>query len=606
MEQAGTLSYELEKPDNLVEFLEGAVERFPDRPHFGTRQADGTFRWMTYRETGERVDAVRAGLAKMGIGKGDAVGLIANNRAEWAVAAFATYGLGARFVPMYEAELPKTWQYIIKDAAVRVLFVSKPEVMEKLKPVIEGITTLEKLVLIEGDGPGTMAELEREGKEQPVPSVHPAAEEVAVLIYTSGTTGDPKGVLLTHGNFTSNVISGLKDFTTVNENSVTLSILPWAHSFGQTAELYAMTRIGAKVGIAGGVQTILEDIQQVKPTFLIAVPRIFNRIYDGLWARMNKEGGIKKKLFLFALNAAKEKRVALEAGQSPGFMTNFKFNLGDKLVFSKIRDRFGGNLRESMSGSAAMNPEIAQFFFDIGISVYDCYGLTETSPAVTVNSPSGVCLGSVGRPIEKVKVVIDTTYGDPVLGDGEIVVYGPNVMKGYHNKPEETKAVLMEDGGFRTGDRGRLNEDGYLFITGRIKEQFKLENGKYVFPASLEEDIRLVPLVENSMIYGDGRPYNICFVIPDAIVLEAWAKDNNITGTPQELIDLPVVQEEIKRQIVAMLEGKYGGYEIPRKFIFLKENFSLESGTLTQTMKLKRRAVYEKYADRIEEAYESE
>lgn len=606
MEQAGTLSYELEKPDNLVEFLEGAVERFPDRPHFGTRQADGTFRWMTYRETGERVDAVRAGLAKMGIGKGDAVGLIANNRAEWAIAAFATYGLGARFVPMYEAELPKTWQYIIKDADVRVLFVSKPEVMEKLKPVVEGISTLEKLILIEGEGPGTMAELEREGKEQPVPSVRPAAEEVAVLIYTSGTTGDLKGVLLTHGNFTSNVISGLKDFTTVNENTTTLSILPWAHSFGQTAELYAMTRIGAKVGIAGGVQTILEDIQQVKPTFLIAVPRIFNRIYDGLWARMNKEGGIKKKLFLFALNAAKEKRVALEAGQSPGFMTNVKFNLGDKLVFSKIRDRFGGQLRESMSGSAAMNPEIAQFFFDIGISVYDCYGLTETSPAVTVNSPSGVCLGSVGRPIEKVKVVIDTTYGDPVLGDGEIVVYGPNVMKGYQNKPEETKAVLMEDGGFRTGDRGRLNEEGFLFITGRIKEQFKLENGKYVFPASLEEDIRLVPLVENSMIYGDGRPYNICFIVPDAIVLETWAKDNNITGTAQELIDLPLVQEEIKRQITAMLEGKYGGYEIPRKFIFLKENFSLENGTLTQTMKLKRRAVYEKYADRIEEAYESE
>lgn len=606
MEQAGTLSYELEKPDNLVEFLEGAVERFPDRPHFGTRQADGTFRWMTYRETGERVDAVRAGLAKMGIGKGDAVGLIANNRAEWAIAAFATYGLGARFVPMYEAELPKTWQYIIKDAGVRVLFVSKPEVMEKLKPVIEGISTLEKLILVEGDGPGTMAELELEGKEHPVPSLHPAAEEVAVLIYTSGTTGDPKGVLLTHGNFTSNVISGLKDFTTVNENTATLSILPWAHSFGQTAELYAMTRVGAKVGIAGGVQTILEDIQQVKPTFLIAVPRIFNRIYDGLWARMNKEGGIKKKLFLFALNAAKEKRVALEAGQSPGFMTNIKFNLGDKLVFSKIRDRFGGQLRESMSGSAAMNAEIAQFFFDIGISVYDCYGLTETSPAVTVNSPSGVCLGSVGRPIDKVRVVIDTTYGDPVLGDGEIVVYGPNVMKGYHNKPEETKEVLLEDGGFRTGDRGRLNEDGYLFITGRIKEQFKLENGKYVFPASLEEEIRLVPLVENSMIYGDGRPYNICFIVPDAIFLEAWAKDNNITGTPQELIDLPVVQEEIKRQVHAMLEDKYGGYEIPRKFIFLKENFSLENGTLTQTMKLKRRAVYEKYADRIEEAYESE
>ncbi|MDD5475681.1 MAG: long-chain fatty acid--CoA ligase [Syntrophales bacterium] len=606
MKQSGSLSYELEKPDNLVEFLEGSVKRVPGKEAFGVRQEDGKFRWMTYGELGKRVDNLRAGLSGLGIGKGDAVGIIANNRPEWAVAAFATYGLGARFVPMYEAELPKTWQYIIQDATVKVLFVSRADVMEKLKPVIEGIATLEKVFLIEGEGPGTMTELEREGQEKPVPPVYPSADEVAVLIYTSGTTGDPKGVLLTHGNFTSNVIAGLKDFTTVGENTVTLSILPWAHSFGQTAELYAMTRVGASVGIAGSTQTILEDIQEVKPTFLIAVPRVFNRIYDGLWARMNKEGGIKKKLFLFALNAAKEKRLALESGKSPGFMTNFKFNLGDKLVFSKIRDRFGGRLIESMSGSAAMNPEIAQFFFDIGISVYDCYGLTETTPAVTVNSPAGVCLGSVGKPIDKVKVAIDDTYGDPVLGDGEIIVYGPNVMKGYHNKPEATKEVIMDDGGFRTGDRGRLNEDGFLFITGRIKEQYKLENGKYVFPAGIEEDIRMATLVENSMVYGEARPYNICLVVPDFIVLETWAQEKGLSGTPQELVDRPEVQDEIARQINSILEGKYGGYEIPRKYIFLKENFSLESGTLTQTMKLKRGAVFERYMNPIEKAYKPE
>jgi len=257
----------------------------------------------------------------------------------------------------------------------------------------------------------------------------------------------------------------------------------------------------------------------------------------------------------------------------------------------------------SMTGSAMMNPEIAIFFFDVGIPLYDCYGLTETSPAVTMNASFNYKLGTVGKAIEKVRIVIDKSLGDQEKDDGEIIVYGPNVMKGYHNKPEQTKEVMTDDGGLKTGDRGRLDEDGFLYITGRIKEQFKLENGKFVFPASLEEDIALIPYVENVMIYGENRPYNVCLVVPDFLVLGKYAEKNNLPTDPKELIKREEIKELISSEIVTFLTGKYAGYEIPKKFIYLSENFSLENGTLTQTMKLKRRIVIEKYRELIEAQY---
>ena len=594
--------YQPEEPDNLVAFLEGSVAKYPDNFLFGTKSPGGTYDWLTYREVGKRVDNLRGGLASIGIGKDDAVGLIANNRVEWAVAAFASYGLGARYIPMYESELLHIWKYIINDSSVKVLFVSKPEIYEKVKDFIEEIPTLEKIVLIEGNDNDSMAALERTGRDNPVPSIHPHSDDIAGLIYTSGTTGDPKGVLLSHGNFTSNSHAGRKMYPELTGNGKSLSILPWAHSYGQTAELYTMIYLGGSIGFMEDPTTIANDMALVKPTWLIAVPRVFNRIYDGLWARMNEEGGLAKKLFVMGVESAREKRELAEKGMS-GFTTNLKFKIADKIVFQKIRDRLGGHLMGSMTGSAMMNPEIAIFFFDVGIPLYDCYGLTETSPAVTMNASFNYKLGTVGKAIEKVRIVIDKSLGDQEKDDGEIIVYGPNVMKGYHNKPEQTKEVMTDDGGLKTGDRGRLDEDGFLYITGRIKEQFKLENGKFVFPASLEEDIALIPYVENVMIYGENRPYNVCLVVPDFLVLGKYAEKNNLPTDPKELIKREEIKELISSEIVTFLTGKYAGYEIPKKFIYLSENFSLENGTLTQTMKLKRRIVIEKYRELIEAQY---
>jgi long-chain acyl-CoA synthetase len=590
-----------EKPDNLVELIENSLEKYPDNAMFGTKNKEGEYEWVTYGEVGERIDNLRGGLSQAGIKKGDAVGIIANNRTEWAISAYATFGLGGRYIPMYEKELVKIWKHIINDGGIKLLLVATQEIYDQIEAMRDELPGLENVYRIEGQGENTMSGLEKLGATSPVSSIRPKPEDIAVLIYTSGTTGNPKGVLLSHGNFTSNVLAGHKVFPGLNENDRGLSILPWAHSFGQTGELYLYAHIGGSIGFMGDVTTLGDDMGKVQPTFLIAVPRVFNKIYAGLWAKMDETGGLAKKLFEMGIAAAKKRRQLSENGQSD-FFTNLKFKIADAVVFKKIRARFGGRLTGALSGSATMNVEIGHFFADLGIPVYDCYGLTETSPAATMNGPLAHKPGSVGRPIEHVRVEIDKMFADGDE-DGEIIIHGPNVMQGYHNKPEATKEVMTADGGFRTGDRGRLDKDGYLFITGRIKEQYKLENGKYVFPAAIEEEIKLHPLVENAMIHGEGQAYNVCLVVPDFIVLEKYAIEHNMPTDPNELVLKNEVQEMISGEITKSLRGKFGGYEIPKKFIYLSENFTLDNGTLTQTMKLKRRVVLEQRKDQIMNLY---
>jgi long-chain acyl-CoA synthetase len=591
------------QPDNLVKMIEQSIARNPDNPMFGTKQEDGTYAWITYRQVGQRIDNLRAGLAQLGIGPGDAVGIIASNRVEWAVAAYATFGLGGRFIPMYEKELVHIWQHIINDGGIKVLFAANEQVYAQLAAFRKQTPHLQHLFVIDGQSHPCMAEIESRGASLPVPSQHPDPQQVAVLIYTSGTTGRPKGVLLSHGNFTSNMLAGSSLFPNLNSSSRSLSILPWAHSYAQTAELYTFCHLGASIGFVEDVTTVAEDMAKVAPTFLIAVPRVFNKIYDGLWAKMNETGGIALKLFRLGLDSAARKRTLAAEGKS-AFGPRIAFKLAAAVVFRKIRKRFGGCLQGAMTASAMMNLEVARFFVDIGIPVYDCYGLTETSPAISINCPASNKPGSVGRPIEQVSVWIDTSQGQPDSNEGEIVVYGPNIMQGYHNNPQATRAVMTPDGGLRTGDQGRLDEDGFLFITGRIKEQFKLENGKYVFPAALEEQIRLLPWVENVMIYGDGLPYTIALVVPDFERLKSWARDKGFpTETAQLRNSLPV-REMIEQAIQEYLQGKFGRYEIPKSCILIEDNFSVESGTLTQTLKLKRRKVIERYLPMIQRVYD--
>ena len=398
--------YTLDKPDNLVEMFEESVARFGSNLWLGTKnQAKDGYDWVTYDQVGKRVANLRGGLAHLGIQKGDAVGIIANNRVAWAVACYATYSLAGRYVPMYEAELEKIWRYIVEDAAVRVLFVSKPEILAKIKHWPDEIETLNHVVLIDGQGDGTMAALERHGQDNPVPAVYPDADDIAGLIYTSGTTGAPKGVLLSHGNFTSNVHAVAKAYPQLDEKLRTLSFLPWAHSYGQTAELHFLMRMGGSTGFAESPLTIVDDLALVKPTFLVAVPRIFSRVYDGLNTKMNEQGGLAKKLFDMGVNAGNERRRLKKDGRT-SLVNDLKFKIADAIVFKKIRDKFGGRLMYSLSASAALSPHLAEFFEDVGIPVYEAWGMTELSPCGSINTLQHHRLGTAGRAIDKVRMEI--------------------------------------------------------------------------------------------------------------------------------------------------------------------------------------------------------
>jgi len=591
-----------EKPDNLVDWWTESEKKYAENTLFWVRNEKGTLDTIKYKEIGERINNARGGLAKLGIGKDDAVGIIAANRPEWVVLAYATYGRNGRYIPMYEKELVQTWHYIVKDSEIKFLLVSTPEIYEKVKHFKDEIKTLKNIYVIESDEDNSLAALEASGKENPAEAVIPDVDDIAVLIYTSGTTGDPKGVLLSHGSATYCSRGGYEIYPDLDENQIGLSMLPWAHSYAFSGELNNFIQFGGSLGFMRDVTTLGEDLQLLKPSFLISVPRVFNKIYDGIQMKMSDAGGLKKKLFDAACNAGKKKRDLADEGKS-SILTNIKFALLDKVVFSKVRDAFGGRLIGALTASAAMNREIGEFFYDLGVPTYDCYGLSETSPAVTMNSPEAIRLGSVGKVLRGQEVKIDQSVVEEGAIDGEIVVYGPNIMKGYHNKPEETAKVIMKDGGFRTGDRGRFDEDGFLWITGRIKEQFKLENGKYVFPSAIEEEMKLLPNIANAMIYGDGKAFNICLVLPDYEVTARWAADKGVSKKPEDLVNNEEFTTMMKDEIDTHLKKTFGGYEIPRKLLFLKEDFTVDNGMLTQTLKLKRRVVLSNYQEEIDKLY---
>ncbi len=595
---------EVPGPYNLVEIFEESVAEHRDRPLFGTKNSmTGAYEWVTYGEVAGRVDNLRGGLAHIGVGKGDGVAIIADNRVEWAVIAYAAYGRNARLIPMYEAELVRIWKYIVEDSGSRVLFVSRPEIMEKVEDFPDRIESLEKVYLIEGRGPGTLVELERIGELNPIQAVHPDGSDAAGLIYTSGTTGNPKGVLLTHRNLSSNIVACYHENPgDLGKDDRTLSFLPWAHSFGQTAELHLLVHAGASTGFAERPATIPDDIKKVRPTVLAGVPLVFNKIHDGIHKKIEEQGGLGKFLFDMGIEAARVRRGARQQGGRGGLINELKFKLADRIVFRRIRDKLGGRVKLAVSSSAALNPAIADFFEDIGIPTYEAWGMTELSPAHTANLPGACRRGSVGRPIMGCRVEIDKTQTGEDSHDGEIIAYGPNVMAGYHNLPEETEKVLRPDGGLATGDRGWVDEDGFLYITGRIKEQYKLENGKYVFPAALEETIKLSPYVDNAMVEGSNRRFNVAVIAPDFAALGPWAGENGISGGPGELVEDKRAQDLILAEIERLCAG-YAPYEIPKKVLLVSDPFTTENGILTPTLKLKRREVLKRYGDRLEKLF---
>ena len=575
---------------SLVELEQDSVRRHASRPLFGTRH-DGTWSWLSYREIGEIVDEIRGGLAALGVHHGDRVAIVSRNSAEWAAAAYATYGLGATFVPMYEAQRAKDWEFILRDCGASVVFARGEAIAEALTEMQARLPDLRHIVTTETDGARSFGELRAKGRAQPVEAIRPSPETVAGLIYTSGTTGNPKGVILTHRNITSNVIAATSVFPIVADDR-TLSFLPWAHVYGQVVELHILMSVGASTAFNDDTNRLLDDLAEVKPTILVAVPRIFNKIHANVRGQIAERAGWIQRLFARGLAASIRQR----RGEVLPLRARLARWLADRLVFAKIRARFGGRLRYAISASATLSPEVGEFVDGLGIDVYEGYGLSETSPVVSSNVPGARRLGSVGRAIPGVRIWVDHSRG-MMEGQGELVIYGPNVMQGYHERPEETARAFTEDGGLRTGDLGHVDAEGYVFITGRLKEQYKLENGKYVMPTPLEEQLQLSPYILSVMLHGQDRPFNVALVVIAADKVRTWLEEHD-HPTDGDLAQRPEVHALIAHEL-ERISSEFRSYERPRAFVMTTEELTTENGMLTPTLKLKRPLVLQKFKDQI-------
>jgi long-chain acyl-CoA synthetase len=585
--------------NTLVDILEHSSASFRDRPLFGEKR-DGSWGWMTYGSFRDEVDRVRTGLVGLGIGKGDVVAMIADNRPEWAIVAYAAYGLGAAVVPMYEAQSVDNWQYIINDSGAKVLFVAGRGIQKRIDEVRDTLPALQQVISFEAGSDdelwfGNLAA----GTDEIAPLADVDASDIAGFVYTSGTTGKPKGVLLSHGNLAHNV-SAITDVFPLVEDDRSLSFLPWAHAFGQTVELHGFFATGASTAFAESTNQIVANLAEVQPTMLVSVPRIFTRIYDGLQKRMEDEGGVTKFMFDAAISNAR-KRQALAAEGKTSRWVQMQNSLFDRIVFTKVRAGFGGNIKYAISGGAAIPVEVANFIDALGITVYEGYGLSETSPIATANWPGTRVIGSVGKPIPGVRIELgEADSADP--DTGEIIVYGHNVMQGYHNLPEENAKVFTDDGGFRTGDLGHIDADGFLYIVGRVKEQYKLANGKYVVPTMIEEKMSLSPYIANAMVYGDNRPYNIALVVLEMEATEGWAKAQGFDLEGHELVNDPRVLGLIGEEISKTTSG-IPRYERIKEFALLSEDFTTENGMLTPTLKVKRPVVLDHFSEDVEKLY---
>lgn len=595
---------------------------FKENELFGTYEEESkSYQYITYDEYNQKVNQCRGLLKDLGVREYTKVAIIANNRWEWATIAAATYSLNATLVPMYEAQLPSDWTYILNDSGAHAVFCASQEIFDKVQnevlpstPAVKSSFCLDAPLGEPHSFEGALSASEMDSNGSLISA--PTPEDLAGLIYTSGTTGKPKGVELTHLNFTSNVKGATRSLVKdpkafVNESDRSLSFLPWAHSYGQTCELWSMMSSGASMGICRGVPVILEDLQLVKPTSLFSVPTLYKKVYDGVHNLIESAPPLRKKLMKSAL-AMGEARVAAEKKTREPFgpIERIKFAALDRLVLSKIRDRFGGNLTRGFSGGAACPAEVIGFMDSIGIPVCEGYGLTETSPIITLNVPENRTVGSVGRPLGGVSVYIIDKQGNPVGPgqEGEICCVGPNVMKGYYNNQKATDEVISiaPDGKsrmFHTGDMGKMDTEGWVCVTGRIKEQYKLENGKYVVPAPIESAIGMSRFISQVVVCGANRPHNVALLVPEwPVVRKELGIEDDITD--DELANEMAVKELIDNEIIDSCT-KLKKFEIPKEWAFVAP-FTAANNMLTPKMSVRRHKVMDAYEELISWMYDND
>ncbi len=590
----------------LVELFFDAVEKFGDKRALEYLPEAGKLAGYSYREVLAEAKRVAGGLQAAGLVRGDRAAILSENRPEWALSDYGCLTAGVIDVPIYATLTAPQVAYILRDSGAKLVFASTEEQMRKALDAASQCEHDVQVVVFDPpgslpDGVLTWDDFRARGDERMAGVTDEAfgaeareagKDDVATVLYTSGTTGEPKGVMLTHNNIYSNVRAACMVLP-ISSVDNTVSFLPLSHILQRMVD-YLFFWVGCRIAYPRSLETLIDDLKVIKPTVLVSVPRIYEKIYNGIM----QARGLKKLLIDWAVGVADRVADLRLSGREPKGLLALQYKLADRLVFSKVKAAVGGRVRFFVSGGGPLAPKLNRFFYSIGLTILEGYGLTETSPVTNVNTLEHFRIGTVGRPIPGTEIRI--------ADDGEILVRGPQVMKGYFNKPEATADAIDEEGWFHTGDIGEIDEDGFLRITDRKKDIIVTAGGKNVAPQPIENRVKTHPLVEQAVMLGDKRRYCVMLVVPSFPALEAWAKSQGITWSRRrELLDHPQVKEHMEREVLGMLQD-LASFERPKKIALLDEELTIENGFLTPTMKVKRRVIQERYADLIHQLYEDE
>ena len=581
-----------------------AIDRFGDEAALQRFETADRIADISYRDVLHDVMRVSGALRASGIDRGDRAAILSENRPEWALVDYGSLCSGAWVVPVYPTLTAPQVEYVLTDSGASIVFASTPDLVAKALEAASGCPQDITVVAFDSGAPAEAVPWEDFlARSGPVDSAEDRArfreealqaqpEDVATVLYTSGTTGPPKGVMLTHNNVASNV-RATEMHLGILATDTTISFLPLSHILQRMAD-YLFFWTGVTIAYPRSLDTLIVDLKRVAPTVVVSVPRIYEKIYNGVMSAR----GPKKKLIDWAAAVADRAADLRLAGTEPSGLLALKYAIADKLVFSKVKTAVGGRMRFFVSGGGPLAPALNRFFYSIGLTILEGYGLTETSPVTNANSEEYFRIGTVGHPVPGTEVRI--------AEDGEILIRGPQVMKGYYNKPEATAEVLSDDGWFATGDIGELDSDGFLAITDRKKDILVTAGGKNVAPQPIENLLKTHTLVEQAVLIGDRRRYCSLLVVPAFDALRQWAEDRGIeAGSVEELVAHPDVLAGVQEELFAMLDG-LASYESPKKLALLAEEFTVENGLMTPTLKVKRRELRDRLGDVINALYDGE
>ncbi|AQZ64594.1 Long-chain-fatty-acid--CoA ligase [[Actinomadura] parvosata subsp. kistnae] len=582
---------------SIPSLLRDRIAASPDAEAYRVPSADG---WtsLTWREVGERVRDLALALAELGSGPGTRVSILCSTRLEWILCDLAVLATGAATTTIYPSNTAAESAFVITDSGSTIVIAENDEQVAKLRSVQKELPGVTHVIVIDGTGSDdgwviTLGSLSGGAGDYDAMVDAIAQDDLATLIYTSGTTGRPKGVELTHDNWLY-AAGAVREIDLISPSDLHFLWLPLSHSFGKLLEV-VMIDIGVPTAIDGRIDRIADNLGVVRPTVMAAAPRVFEKIHNTVVANMRREGGLKLRIFSWARETGRRVVRARQRGTAIPVTTRAEYALADRLVFAKLRERFGGRIRFFISGAAPLNQEVAEFFDAAGLTILEGYGLTESSAGSFLNRPESVRFGTVGPPFPGTRVRI--------AEDGEILIGGRGVMRGYHGLPEET-AEALEDGWLHTGDIGELDEAGRLRITDRKKELIKTSGGKYVAPTYLEGRIKAAcPFVSHVFVHGDRRNYVTALVTLDMDVVTPWAQAESLPADPAELREHPRMRAEVEKAIKEVNAGE-ASYATVKKFAILAEDFSVETGELTASLKIKRKAVEERHGKILDSFYE--